>query len=219
MIINFRAKHPNANKDPQTLPLFRELNCGLLSSLAEKHEAKHEIEYPPKREIKADHKRNASMPSIQMEKIKRLHEDYFISLVECGINIPKDKLDLFKTLFLKHYKKQLIFEGSQKEDDQDQNNNSVMPILGKASTTKKFLDPDDFMKLINKSSKIKQDKDQNVINLIKSCQSNYNFSNNLLNEDKAYLEKLAKDIARKLKHHYNIGLKEDMDKNIELQLM
>ena len=112
-----------------------------------------------------------------------------------------------------------MFEGSQKEDDQDLNNSSIMPTLNKNSPSKKYLDPDEFMKLINKSSKIKHEKDQHVLNLIKSCQSNYNFSNNLLNEDKAYLEKLAKDIARKLKHHYNIGLKEEMDKNIEIQMM
>lgn len=49
------------------------------------------------------------------------------------------------------------------------------------------------------------DGDQFVLNLVKSCQSNFNFSNNLLKEDKKYLEELAQDIARKLNLHYNMG--------------
>lgn len=157
------------------------------------------------------------MSEIQMEKLKRLHEDYFISLVECGINIPKDKLNLFKTLFLKHYKKQIMFEGNHEDGEQEPNTNSSLPVITKTKNGKKFMNPDDFFKIISKTSRMKPEKDQSVVNLIKSCQSNYNFSNNLLREDKDYLEKLSNDISRKLRLHFNLGKKKEMDKNIEIK--
>jgi len=41
--------------------------------------------------------------------------------------------------------------------------------------------------------------------LMKSCQPSFNFSQNLLNEDRKYLNQLASDIARKQKLHFSLG--------------
>ena len=81
------------------------------------------------------------MSNLQMEKIKRLYEDYFISLVECGIKIPKDKIDVFKTLFLKHYKQQLMFEGLQENED-EANSNGVNGQTGQAKPGSKKIGTD-----------------------------------------------------------------------------
>lgn len=89
--------------DPESLPLFKNakfMHCSQGPALIISAD---DNTYKPLSHRIMRKKRTISQ-KIQQEKFKRLHEDYLISLVECGINIPKDKIDLFKTLFLKHYK-------------------------------------------------------------------------------------------------------------------
>ena len=64
--------------------------------------------------------------------------------MECGINIPKDETELFKTLFLKHYKQQLIFEAVP---DPTEELEKSQPNLAKLTAKGKKMDPEEFDKV------------------------------------------------------------------------
>lgn len=131
---------------PEVLPLFK--NSKLADSPTPKEIIQSEIDkaagFVPQ---KINRKKRTTNLRTQQEKIKRLHEDYLISLVEWGMNIPKDKIELFKTLFLKHYKKQLIFEAAPDSDAQGDNSTPNQSMVFGKSSGKKYMDPDEFQKV------------------------------------------------------------------------
>jgi len=40
-------------------------------------------------------KKSKNNLGFQQDKIKKMHEDYFISMVDCGVNIPHEKVEQF----------------------------------------------------------------------------------------------------------------------------
>ncbi|CAI2359662.1 unnamed protein product [Moneuplotes crassus] len=212
------VKHPNRKFMPELLPLNKRGRSGSVLELGDLKQS--ETKEHASIALNLRQKKNEMSQAIQQEKIKRLHEDYFISLVECGVNIPKEKIELFKTLFLKHYKTQLIFQNLQDPKEQvEKDHQNLTKFCTKDG--KKFMEPEEFDQYLKniKMQRLMNKNEQVVVNLVKSCQSNYNFSNNLFNEDREYLEQLAKDIARKLRMHFNAGQKEEYEKQIRIRKM
>ena len=71
------------------------------------------------------------MSPSEVDLINKLERDYLQSLVNLGIDIPKEKVGLFRTLFLRQYlNEQTQVEEPEKSDKQKKKS--------KAKVTKKF---------------------------------------------------------------------------------